>query len=284
MRTHTIVIYHANCQDGQASAYAAWKNLGDEGVQYLAYHYSNPPPEDLKGKDVYILDFSFPKAILKTMAKKARTLVLIDHHKTTFDDLGYEGFEKYIGLHEDISVVLDKNKSGCVLAWEFFNSALPVPKLLLHVQDRDLWRWELENTKEICLGLAFKVPTCDPETFPLLSVVNEIDLLRIGQILSQQQEISLAIALKRSHKADINSLETLACNASSELASELGNRLAKETGTFGVVYSYDGGSKLWLYSLRSIGDFDVSEIAKEFGGGGHRNAAGFSLHFNLFEE
>jgi phosphoesterase RecJ-like protein len=28
--------------------------------------------------------------------------------------------------------------------------------------------------------------------------------------------------------------------------------------------------------LRSIGDFDVSKIALEFGGGGHKNAAGFS--------
>jgi len=24
-----------------------------------------------------------------------------------------------------------------------------------------------------------------------------------------------------------------------------------------------------------VGDFDVSEIAKQYGGGGHRNAAGF---------
>ena len=27
-------------------------------------------------------------------------------------------------------------------------------------------------------------------------------------------------------------------------------------------------------SLRSVGDFDVSAMAKEFGGGGHKNAAG----------
>lgn len=31
------------------------------------------------------------------------------------------------------------------------------------------------------------------------------------------------------------------------------------------------------YSLRSKGDFDVSEVAKAFGGGGHKNAAGFVL-------
>ena len=31
----------------------------------------------------------------------------------------------------------------------------------------------------------------------------------------------------------------------------------------------------YKYSLRSKGDFDVSIIAKAFGGGGHKNAAGF---------
>lgn len=31
------------------------------------------------------------------------------------------------------------------------------------------------------------------------------------------------------------------------------------------------------FSLRSRGDIDVSEIAKKFGGGGHKNAAGFQL-------
>jgi nanoRNase/pAp phosphatase (c-di-AMP/oligoRNAs hydrolase) len=33
-------------------------------------------------------------------------------------------------------------------------------------------------------------------------------------------------------------------------------------------------------SLRSIGDYDVSAIAKTFGGGGHRNAAGLKIPFN----
>lgn len=31
------------------------------------------------------------------------------------------------------------------------------------------------------------------------------------------------------------------------------------------------------YSLRSKGDFDVSEVAKKFGGSGHKNASGFSI-------
>lgn len=37
----------------------------------------------------------------------------------------------------------------------------------------------------------------------------------------------------------------------------------------------DRGDGKRSYSLRSLGDFDVSAVARMFGGGGHRNAAGF---------
>ena len=49
-----------------------------------------------------------------------------------------------------------------------------------------------------------------------------------------------------------------------------------------IVYYYDGDKLRWIYSLRSIGDLDVGEIAVQYGGGGHVNAAGFSLSYNPF--
>ena len=49
-----------------------------------------------------------------------------------------------------------------------------------------------------------------------------------------------------------------------------------------MVYYYDGDKLRWTYSLRSIGDLDVGALAVEYGGGGHVNAAGFSLSHNPF--
>lgn len=52
--------------------------------------------------------------------------------------------------------------------------------------------------------------------------------------------------------------------------------LAQKSGTYGATYySTKDGSLKW--SLRSTGNYDVSAIAKDFGGGGHKNAAGFTL-------
>lgn len=71
----------------------------------------------------------------------------------------------------------------------------------------------------------------------------------------------------------------LACNAPAHLASDLGHELANKSGTFGLVWSVAGDLAVHC-SLRSNGDYDVSAIAKAFGGGGHRNAAGFSTNID----
>ena len=60
--------------------------------------------------------------------------------------------------------------------------------------------------------------------------------------------------------------------------SHIGHALA-ERARFGVpvgaVYRFSGSRA--DVSLYSIGELDVSSIAGRYGGGGHRNAAGFSI-------
>lgn len=41
--------------------------------------------------------------------------------------------------------------------------------------------------------------------------------------------------------------------------------------------------RLWKFSIRSRGDIDCIPIAQKFGGGGHKNAAGFTFHGTLDE-
>ena len=58
--------------------------------------------------------------------------------------------------------------------------------------------------------------------------------------------------------------------------SEVGHELANQSGTYGLVW-YMGVDNRVKCSLRSNGEYDVSAIARAFGGGGHRNAAGFEI-------
>jgi len=68
----------------------------------------------------------------------------------------------------------------------------------------------------------------------------------------------------------------IAVNANALFASELGNLLAEQSGTFGLIWQLSGDGEIKA-SLRSKGDFDVAAIAARYGGGGHRNAAGFRM-------
>ena len=59
--------------------------------------------------------------------------------------------------------------------------------------------------------------------------------------------------------------------------SEIGNALSTRCD-FAVIWYYDHSTRQVKVSLRAHhDDADVSEVAKKYGGGGHRKAAGFAL-------
>ena len=75
----------------------------------------------------------------------------------------------------------------------------------------------------------------------------------------------------------------LAANCPPHLQSDVGHELANQSGTFGLLWFIDKDNNCRC-SLRSNGDYDVSAIAKAFGGGGHRNAAGFTTDIQTLLE
>jgi hypothetical protein len=75
-------------------------------------------------------------------------------------------------------------------------------------------------------------------------------------------------------------MDVLAVN-SSHWMSEIGARLAPDCD-FAVIWYYDHEDRINKVSLRAFHDaVDVSEIAKGFGGGGHKKAAGFQISGDL---
>jgi nanoRNase/pAp phosphatase (c-di-AMP/oligoRNAs hydrolase) len=259
---NTMVLYHANCLDGFGAAYAAWVKFGDS-AEYIPVQYGNSPPI-VTGKDVYILDFSYKRAVLEEMRASAKSLLVLDHHKSAQEDL--DGLDY---------AIFDMSRSGAIMSWEYFHNH-SCPTGLELIQDRDLWLFKYEDTKPFTAALRAFVPMEFDSWNAYLTKSNAKVLSSRGKDILKVFNQDIEGFAKQSHKITLSGIEGLACNVPSKYASELGNILAKESGTFGVTYCFDGASNLWLYSLRSIGDFDVSKIALEFGGGGHKNAAGFS--------
>jgi oligoribonuclease NrnB/cAMP/cGMP phosphodiesterase (DHH superfamily) len=305
-----IVFYHANCTDGFGAAYAAWTKLGDE-AEYVPMHYNNPIEHRTAGRDVYVLDFSFPKDVTNRIVDESAKFVWLDHHKSAFemwcDDGERERCEQSNGKDY---VLLDNNKSGALLAWEYFNPGSEVPLLSQMIDDRDRWQFKLRGSKEFHAGVNMR-----PFSFREWHLLTPMGASDWGRNLNDVMGRGRA-TLDVYHKQTVESVRKaercrivpgiidsyasyqapwvwdtqnqcgasgLAVNTPSNI-SEVGHELATASGTFGLVWYYDAAAKKANCSLRSNGDYDVSAIAKQFGGGGHKNAAGFQVDMNKLLE
>ena len=272
---NVVVVYHDNCLDGLMAAKVAYDHLGDN-ADYIAGKYDEVPSleivpflEIFENKIVYLLDFSFKRDYFLKLKEVAKEVIVLDHHKTAHEEIG------------DLCVI-NQHYSGAALAWYHFNSAsddtgnveLPIEVAL--IQDRDLWKFEFEETKAYTMALHSNKGNDLFEFMDYLKNNTTEQIIKLGNILLDLHSKELAELLKGAYLANFNKWVVPFLNAPAKFASDAGNILSKYY-PFAVIY-FDKGNKRY-FSLRSNeqGE-DVSVIAKAHGGGGHVNAAGFTLN------
>ncbi|MCK5831090.1 MAG: DHH family phosphoesterase [Methylococcales bacterium] len=265
-----VVLYHADCMDGFAAAWAMWKVYANK-AGYQAVRHNTPLPDFSEGMELYIVDFCYPIEVLVTAAKRASKITVLDHHISAQKDV--EAYQKHSTLPSNLEINFEQNHSGCMVVWQYFQGDIEPPKLLLHIEDHDLWRHQLPETEAICKALYLRLPV----HFSAFEKIKLPTLQREGGVLVKQQQLNVSRLLKTRHTIRLNHTQGLAVNATPMFSSDLGHELAKKSGTFGLTYYYHGKRQCYECSLRSVEDFDVSALALEFGGGGHLNAAGFSV-------
>lgn len=254
----THILYHANCDDGFGAAWAAWRVLGD-GASYLPVTHGHPPPDLPPDARVVLVDFSYPRAQLLQMRQRVQSLFVVDHHKTAQMELA--------GLEDTI---FDMDRSGAHLSWLFFHPDQPLPELLAYVEDKDLWRFDLPHSKEVSIALHSY-----PFDFRVWSELSVDALKREGVSLLRLQEQMVMGACARARWEMVGGHRVPVVNAT-DFRSEIANRLCSiypEAPFAAAYYDDEQGHKAW--SLRSTGDFDVAELARSMGGGGHKHSAGF---------
>ena len=184
----------------------------------------------------------------------------------------------------DLHVEHSNTKSGAMLTWEHFNPDVEPPLFIKLIDDRDRWQFKLPQSKAFHTAMSMRKP------WSFESWKNEFagpqdyfydisELLNQGELLLLYQKQQVESLAKYGRKVVIpfepGPCQGLAVNTSVHM-SEVGHELANRSGTFGLIW-YLGENEQAKVSLRSNGDYDVSAIAKQFGGGGHCNAAGFSI-------
>ena len=261
-----MVLYHANCPDGFGAAWSFWRKFGTS-AEYLAVTHGEERP-DVKGHDVFIVDFSYDRTIMLEMEEEANSLIVLDHHKSAEENCGDLEFCHF-----------DMNHSGAHLAWAHLFPDDSVPLLIKYVEDRDLWKWELTYTEEVLSAVDSFEKTFD--NWDLLhGYLDAAESIRwkkvknMGEGILQYKRNLIKSLLENSYRTNILGSEVPIVNApffQSEMASALA-----EGQPFAAAYYFDG--EAYKFSLRSREDgVDVSKIAAEFGGGGHKNASGFRV-------
>jgi oligoribonuclease NrnB/cAMP/cGMP phosphodiesterase (DHH superfamily) len=254
------VLHHADA-DGFGAAYALWTRLDDD-TTFIPVQYGQPVPDLPEETDcLYIVDFSYARETIKSLADRFGwdSIVVLDHHKTAEKELADFPFATF-----------DANKSGAVLAWEHANPFQSIPLILQYVQDRDLWHFELPHSEEVNLYIA---------SLPLeFEAWERFDLdvaIATGAAIKAFRDNQIKNTLRDVRVTDFFGHLTPVVNCSANI-SEVGYELLKlyPDSRFAVMYT-DRADGQRSYSLRSRGDFDVADLCRMLGGGGHKAAAGF---------
>jgi oligoribonuclease NrnB/cAMP/cGMP phosphodiesterase (DHH superfamily) len=290
-----IFIYHANCDDGFGAAWAVHQRWGD-AVEYIPASYGEAPPDPsrLAGKRILIGDFSYKRGVLEAIGTIAQSVVVLDHHKTAEQELsevtpclalGADDVHNDLIATEDndllpVVVRFDMTKCGARLVWEFCHPGDKMPDLLMFIEDRDLWLFNHPSTRAFSLFLR-----SHPYDFRIWTeLAEEIETDR-DAVLAQAEAVErfynqqLERILEHARFTEIAGHRVPIVNAPYAFASDAAHQLLALNPDLAFAASYfdraDGKRQI---SLRSDDQhLDVSAIAEQLGGGGHRNAAGYEL-------
>jgi oligoribonuclease NrnB/cAMP/cGMP phosphodiesterase (DHH superfamily) len=270
-----ICIYHGNCADGFTAAWVVKQVHPD--CSFHAGFYRDAPP-DVKGKVVYIVDFSYPRALMEVIVSEAARVIHIDHHETAIRAMEGYSNSKFESFYSP-----ENTESGAMLCWRYFFPSVDVPDIIKHVDDRDRWKFKLNGTREIAANMFSYEYTF--ENWDML-IDQELELqIRDGTAIQRRMVKDIKeLANVVVRRVNIAGYNVPLANVPYQFGSDMCSFLAK-TEPFAAYY-YDKPTHR-EFGLRSTpGGVNVAEIAEQFGGGGHATASGFKRSFEeaqLFE-
>lgn len=270
-----LCFYHAGCPDGFGAVWSVKGAWGESGHFIARGHEDRVRLGECEDALVVFVDIAPAKDELRELAEVAEQIIILDHHVTARDRLLSD-----IPLVNELEAEghllhFDLGHSGAVLAWQHFRPNEKVPDLLLYVEDQDLWNWNLPDSNAVNAAIASY-----PREFEYWDRLADesIDALKEqGMPILRANRMEVERRLEHARPIALGTKHIEAVNASTN-RSQIGHELAKRAQygePWGLVYRVEGAS---VYcTLYSIDDFDVSQIALEYDGGGHKNASGFQV-------
>lgn len=274
----TYIIYHKDCMDGVSSAAIANEALRSEGTTPTLIPLQYSKEDELfqltttKQDTCFFVDFSIKRDKMIQLAELVKQVIVIDHHKTAEEEL--------VDLPDNVEVNFNMSESGATLTWLYFYDE-PIPQIFEYIKDRDLWNWKLPDSREISEALAFLVKPNDINSFRDNAFIGHPALKEIGTTLLKKKNQQVQSKLSKVRDLTLCDIQFKIINVTENI-SELGNEICIEYNKPALMYFITQDMKV-ICSLRSINELsDISKVAVTFGGGGHRNASGFTVDLQKF--
>lgn len=281
--TVTDIIYHGGCNDGFTSAWLL-KGVYPDAVLHAGRYGVDPPKMSCSDAHVVIADFSYKRQPMHVLAYGVASVTVLDHHASAEREL--------VDLPDNVTTVFDTKRCGSRIVYDWllenghgndyfgndFFMADSEP-LVNYIQDFDLWTKELPGIEEVgayigSLDMNHEVWTqlADDMFEDLNSVVTA------GVAILRSREKIMSTHLQTAREISIAGYTVKAVSVPYSFGSSMAELMCtgdNDEYPFGAYYIHHPWGTQW--GLRSREFFDVSEVAELFGGGGHKNAAGFEM-------
>ena len=282
--------------------------IKEDSIFFIGYNYGQPIPDLSEYDKVIMCDISFPKEEMDKFELKK--LVWIDHHISAIKDS-----ESY--PYNDAFGVRNVQFAACELTWKYFMSGPiekfgeveeqePMPEIVRLLGRYDCFGHKNTDEEQKVLEFQYGARQCisnyeEAYSYLLKSLEGVIQYDYIGQYTIEDKIHEKGISIYQylcteAKQAYNNGFEIELIGGKDNTVAHTEKRficINKERFNpinFGIDYHkdgydgcacfhYDDITKLWRFSLyNDNGEVDCSQIAKQYGGGGHKDAAGFVIN------
>ena len=273
--------YHSSDLDGHCSG-AILKWVYKDKCELIPINYGDDFPwEDITEDEIiYMLDFSlqpFNPDMMKLLERQ--NTIWIDHHISAIKELKKHDMEYKKGLLRD-------GIGACQLTWEFLFGYKNIPYGVKLLAEYDVWNHSNPDTLPFQFGM--RLYETDPRKDK--SLWNRIfhedkftidNIIEKGKtILEYQKQENEKYAKACAFETTVDGLKCIAINkmlTNSQLFESVW-----DGEKYDAMLAFGFRKNKWTISLYTDKEgIDVSVTAKKFGGGGHKQAAGFQVEGHI---
>lgn len=279
----TKVVSHAPCPDGYAAALVAYSYNPKLEFDMVTHEELVTLGPRVAGHKVLFVDIAPTCTTLEDWKRQGHVMcdyAILDHHASA---------EAELKSVTDDKKVFRMDISGCVLSWHYFYGTSPVPLLFQAVQARDLFKKEMvKDCDALLAGLHCDAGYCAACWAQCTFRMDH--LLQLGKALDRNRWRNIGNYVFNARPRVLLGVRAWVVNCTDPACvSDTGATLVSKDGCsqdIAVIFRYNMDQQTYSVSLRSLTDVgpDVSAVARQFGGGGHKHAAAFMFKGRSMED